>query len=271
MKTSIKESVAIQIVAVVGWLWMKPCIYALESYTYGAATVRLLDYFVFAVIGIILGRWLCCREIYRFSRPAFITGAVLFIFWVLCNRNILYNGLFGFRFAYITIIPYIGTMLMALGLTSIKRDIPEIPLGKGLLWSVVLYAFYNVLVFLNYHVPREQWLLVKLFDLAYYGVRLSLLFVMWRTLESIAVRSFLSKIPKLSLCIAGLFWGMFFVMPADIFHPTWRAICMFLASPLIAYIYSVLVRFAVELLSGFVKRTKSQELDWRSVICWWNY
>ena len=49
-----KETTALQIVAVIAWLWVMPVIDMFESYSYGSATISLIRSYVPFVLGIIL-------------------------------------------------------------------------------------------------------------------------------------------------------------------------------------------------------------------------
>ena len=50
----IKETTALQIIAVIAWLWVMPAIDMLESYSYGSATTSLIRFYVPFVLGVIL-------------------------------------------------------------------------------------------------------------------------------------------------------------------------------------------------------------------------
>ena len=55
-KSLILETTALQIVCVIGWLWIVPIIDSLDSYSYGMATRAILTSFIAFALGIIVSR-----------------------------------------------------------------------------------------------------------------------------------------------------------------------------------------------------------------------
>ena len=55
-KSLILETTALQIVCVIGWLWIVPIIDSLDSYSYGMATRAILTSFIAFALGIIVAR-----------------------------------------------------------------------------------------------------------------------------------------------------------------------------------------------------------------------
>lgn len=54
LKKLTTETTALQIVAVIAWLWVMPAIDMLESYSYGSATIFLIRSYIPFVLGVIL-------------------------------------------------------------------------------------------------------------------------------------------------------------------------------------------------------------------------
>jgi hypothetical protein len=80
---------------------------------------------------------------------------------------------------------------------------------------------------------------------------------------------FLSKFPKISLLVAGLFWGMFLVMPANTYSPRWLAILMLFMAPVIAYIMTVIVRISSQLVIYLIKGLIKNKVWIRESYKWW--
>ena len=268
-KSLILETTALQIVCVIGWLWIVPLIDSLDSYSYGMATRALIISFIPFVIGVIAAVAFPNFTTRRRSQSALIMGciilAITLVFYVIIYQE-LYLGWWLLR--------HFG-FLRALGFALIGYSLQTISPGKqltfktGLMILIVLYIIYNLLIWGMNNVPCHYMPLYRLANIAYALVRIAIVLVLWKTLSADSVTLFLSKFPQISLLVAGLFWGMFLVMPANTYSPRWLAILMLFMAPVVAYIMTVIVRFSVRLAMYVVKGVLANRFWWLKSCCWW--
>ena len=85
-KSLILETTALQIVCVIGWLWIVPLIDSLDSYSYGMATRAILTSFIAFALGIIVARYMPKVATLKRGRCALVIGIVILllflVFWV---------------------------------------------------------------------------------------------------------------------------------------------------------------------------------------------
>ena len=91
--------------------------------------------------------------------------------------------------------------------------------------------------------------------------------MLWKTLSTEYVSRLVNKAPKLSIFVAGLFWGMILVVPADSYAPRWLSILMLFLTPIFAYIMTVIVRLSVQLILYVVKGIIANKF-WFESCCW---
>lgn len=267
--TSLGETAAIQIASVFAWLWAVPVIDSLDSYTYGMATRAIIISFISFVIGIVAASAFPNFTSPRKSRWALIIGCILLsislVFYVIIHQEI-HMGWWFYR--SIALLRILGFTLLGYGLPAIYSN-QKWTFKAGLAILIILYSIYNLLIWGMNNVPCQYMLLYRLANMAYALVRISILIALWKTLSSDPVTNFIGRFPKCSLLVAGLFLGMFLVLPADRYSPRWLAILMLFLAPLLAYLYSVLIRFAVKLIGWLYKGLISNKGWWKEVCVWW--
>ena len=263
------ETAAIQIVSVFAWLWAVPVIDSLDSYTYGMATRAIIISFISFVIGVVAAAAYPNVTSPRKSRWALIIGCVLLsislVFYVIIHQEI-YIGWWFYR--SIALLRILGFTLLGYGLQAIYSN-QKWTFKAGLAILIILYTIYNLLIWGMNNVPCQYMPLYRLANMAYALVRITIVVVLWKTLYADSVTNLISRFPKCSLLVAGLFWGMFLVLPADRYSPRWLAILMLFLAPLLAYLYSVLIRFAVKLIGWLCKGLISNKGWWKEVCVWW--
>ena len=263
------ETAAIQIVSVFAWLWAVPVIDSLDSYTYGMATRAIIISFISFVIGIVAASAFPNFTSTRKSRWALIIGSILLsislVFYVIIHQEI-YIGWWFYR--SIALLRILGFTLLGYGLQVIYSN-QKWTFKAGLAILIILYTIYNLLIWGMNNVPCQYMPLYRLANMAYALVRITIVVVLWKTLSADSVTNLISRFPKCSLLVAGLFWGMFLVLPADRYSPRWLAILMLFLAPLLAYLYSVLIRFAVKLIGWLCKGLISNKGWWKEVCVWW--
>lgn len=264
-KKIISETTPLQIICVIAWLWVVPIIDSLDSYTYGMATRALIISFIPFVIGVVAASFISPRK----SRWALIIGSILLsislVFYVIIHQEI-YIGWWFYR--SIALLRIFGFILLGYGLQTIYSN-QKWTFKAGVGRMVILYIIYNLLILGMNNVACQYMSLYRLANIAYALVRIAIVVALWKTLSADSVILFLSKFPKTSLLVAGLFWGMFLVMPANTYSPRWLAILMLFMAPVLAYIMTVIVRFSVRLIIYVVKGVLTNRFWWLKSCCWW--
>lgn len=258
---------ALLIVSVIAWLWVVPVIDSLDSYTYGMATRAIITSLIPFVVGVVAAISFPNFTNSRRSRWAIILGSILLavslVFYVFIYQHVSF-----WIVRHLPVFRMLGFSLLGYGLQAINFGRSRMfKVGVGVL--IALYVIYNLLIWGMNNVPCQYMPLYHLANIAYALIRIAIVITLWKTLSADSVTNFLSRIPKCSLLVAGLFWGMFFVIPADRYSPKWLAILMLLLSPLLAYVYSVLIRFVVKVIDYLVKGLITEKLWWKDVCYWW--
>ena len=145
----------------------------------------------------------------------------------------------------------------------------QISFTKGVLILVLQYIVYNLLLWGSHNPHPDYMFLYNLSHILLALVRIAIIVTLWKTLSADAVTKFLGKSPKISSIVAGLFWGMILVVPANDYAPRWLAILMFLIAPLFAYIMTVIVRLSVQLVMYVLKGIWANKFWWIESCCWW--
>ena len=269
--TSLGETAAIQIASVFAWLWAVPVIDSLDSYTYGMATRAIIISFISFVIGIVAASAFPNFTSPRKSRWALIIGCILLsislVFYVIIHQEI-YVGWWFYR--SIALLRILGFTLLGYGL-QVTYSGKQTTFKVGMAVLIALYIIYNLLIWGMNNVACQYMSLYRLANIAYALVRIAIVIALWKTLSADSVKKFLSRFPKCSLLIAGLFWGMFLVIPANRYSPKWLAMLMLIFAPAFAYVYSVVIRFAVNVIKYLVKGLISEKLWSKDVCCWWKH
>ena len=267
-KSLILETTALQIVCVIGWLWIVPLIDSLDSYSYGLATRAILTSFIAFALGIIVARNMPKVATLKRGRCALIIGSIILLLFL-----VFYIPLFprlGHWYTWNSgLFRAIGFLLLGFGL-NITEIFPKTPTFKtGAAILIGLYISYNLLLWAS-HNPHPDWMpLYYLAHILLALIRVAIIVTLWKTLSADSVTGLCNKFPKSSSFLAGLFWGMILVIPADHYAPRWLAILMFFLAPVFAYIMTVIVRLSIQLISYVVKGIISNKFWWFESCCWW--
>ena len=268
-KKIISETTPLQITCVIAWLWIVPIIDSLDSYSYGMATRALIISFIPFVIGVIVAVAFPNFTTRRRSRSALITGCILLaitlVFYVIIYQELYWGWWLLTDFVFLRTL---GFALVGYALQTIGTG-KQLTFKTGLMILIVLYIIYNLLIWGMNNVPCHYMPLYRLANIAYALVRIAIVVVLWKTLSADSVTLFLSKFPKISLLVAGLFWGMFLVMPANTYSPRWLAILMLFMAPVIAYIMTVLVRISSQIVIYLIKGFITYKIWFRDACKWW--
>lgn len=268
-KSFISETTVLQIVSVVAWLWMMPVISSLNSWSYGVATNAIMGSFIFLTLGIIVSDKFTFKSKRRLGVFSLVAGAVtLLLCLALYEPMRLSIGFFYLR--QLSLFRYLGFALLGYGLKSLNFSMGIKSFGKGLIWLILLYGFYNLLIYSGNNISPDMKAISLCRDVTYALTRVLIVVTLWQTLSVDWIQKLLYKCPKLSLLTAGLFWGMIVVMPANHYSPGWLAIVMLLLAPVIAYIMTVLVRFSIQIIVHIVKGLIANKCWWLESCCWWH-
>ena len=267
-KSKINETTAMKIICVIAWLWCVPVIDSLDSYSYGLATRALLTSFMYLTLGVVISINLPSRYNDKCGKPALVIGSILLLFslilfaplrvwwWI---RSICNVGL----------VRLLGFILLGYGMRSMGFTIKIKSFWRGLLWLILLYVAYNLLIYCGHNIDPEMRALWIGRDVVYALIRILIVVMLWQTLSTDCIKKFLNKRSKISLLVAGLFWGMILVIPADHYSPRWLAIIMLVIAPVVAYIMTVIVRLSFLALSYLIKGILRNKFWWFESCCWW--
>lgn len=268
-KTLILETTALQIVSVIAWLWVVPLIDSLDSYSYGMATRALVTSFIPFVLGITASRNLPKIATLKRGRWALILGSVILLLFL-----VFYIPLFprlGHWYTWNSgLFRAIGFLLLGFGL-NITEIFPKTPTFKtGAAILIGLYISYNLLLWAS-HNPHPDWMpLYYLAHILLALVRIVIVVALWKTLSADSVMKLCNKFPKCSLFLAGLFWGMFVVIPTNQYSSIWLLAVMLMLAPIFAYIMTVIVRLSLRVLIYLIKGFIANKYWWFQSCCWWN-
>lgn len=264
----ITNATASLIVSVVAWLWAVPVIDSLDSYSYGMATRALITSFIPFVIGVVVAVKFPNYTTQRRSIWALIIASILLTVGLVFYSQIHFR-LGWWLMRHFPLLRIIGFAFLGYGLETSRKG-KQCTFKKGLIILIGLYVIYNLVLWGTHNPHPDYMFLYNLANIIYALVRICVVVTLWKTLSADSVKSFLSKFPKTSLLIAGLFWGMILVLPANRYSPRWLAILMLFFAPFLAYIYSVLVRFSFKLVSLLFKNIISNRGWWKEACVWWN-
>lgn len=260
------ETAAIQIVAVFAWLWIVPVIDSFGSYSYGTATRGVILSLIPFVIGVIAAVNFSNSTNNNLSRYAIIVGSILLltclVFYIPLYKEITWTLV-----RYCRYLRLLGFAFLGYGLQTVSYR-RHISFKSGVIILIVLYLIYNLLIWGMNNLASIYMPLYNLANMAYALVRIALVVFLWKTLSVDSVKTLMAKFSKISLLIAGLFWGMFFVIPANQYAPKRLAILMTLLAPIVAYVFSVIIRFAIKVIKLLVKAL-SNRCWWKDVYLWW--
>jgi hypothetical protein len=267
-KSLISETTALQIVSVIAWLWVVPVIDSLDSYSYGMATRALITSFLPFVLGVITSVHFPNFATPKIGKLAIITGCIVLIFTLVFYVQIFHYINWWFL-RHWALLRFVGFALLGYGMKTLKVLSKPISFAKGILILVIQYIVYNLLLWGSHNAHPDYMLLYNLSHILLALVRIAIIVTLWKTLSADSVTWFCAKSPKISAAIAGLFWGMILVLPADNYSPRWLAVVMLLVAPIIAYIMTVIVRISVQLVMYVVKGILDNKFWWLESCCWW--
>ena len=267
-KKLISETTALQIVSVIAWLWVVPVIDSLDSYSYGIATRALITSFIPFVLGVTASVYFPKFATPKRGKLALITGSIILILTLVFYVQI-FNYVSGWYLRHWALFRFVGFAFLGYGLKTLKVFPKQISFTKGVLILVLQYIVYNLLLWGSHNPHPDYMFLYNLSHILLALVRIAIIVTLWKTLSADSVTRILEKSPKLSTAIAGLFWGMILVLPADNYSPRWLAIVMLIVAPIIAYIMTVLVRLSVQLVMYIVKGILTNKFWWFESCCWW--
>ena len=264
----ISETTPLQIICVIAWLWVVPVIDSLDSYSYGMATRALVTSFIPFVIGIIVARNMPKIATLKRGRGTLIIGSVILLLFL-----VFYIPLFprlGHWYTWNSgLFRAIGFLLLGYGLSITGIFHKTLTFKTGLVLLIGLYIIYNLLLW-GSHNPHPDWMpLYYLAHILLALVRIVIVVALWKTLSADSVMKLCNKFPKCSLFLAGLFWGMFLVIPANDYAPRWLAILMFFLSPVVAYIMTIIVRIICQLVIYLIKGLIKNKVWIRESYKWW--
>ena len=257
-----------QIVSVIAWLWVVPVIDSFDSYSYGMATRALITSFIPFVLGIMASVHFPNFATTKRGRQSLIAGSIVLIITLVFYVQI-FHYISGWYLRHWALFRFVGFALLGYGLKTLKVFPKQISFIKGTLILVLQYIVYNLLLWGSHNPHPDYMFLYNLSHILLALVRIVIIVTLWKTLSADSVTRILEKSPKLSTAIAGLFWGMILVLPADNYSPRWLAIVMLIVAPIIAYIMTVLVRFSVQLVMYIVKGILTNKFWWFESCCWW--
>jgi hypothetical protein len=267
-KKLISETTALQIVSVIAWLWVVPVIDFLDSYSYGMATRALITSFIPFVLGVTASVYFPKFATPKRGRLALITGSIILIFTLVFYVQI-FHYISGWYLRHWALFRFVGFAFLGYGLMTLKVFPKQISFTKGVLILVLQYIVYNLLLWGSHNPHPDYMFLYNLSHILLALVRIAIIVTLWKTLSADAVTKFLGKSPKISSIVAGLFWGMILVVPANDYAPRWLAILMCLIAPLFAYIMTVIVRLSVQLVMYVLKGIWANKFWWIESCCWW--
>ena len=267
-KKLISETTALQIVSVIAWLWVVPMIDSLDSYSYGMATRALITSFIPFVLGVTASVYFPKFATPKRGKLALITGSIILIFTLVFYVQI-FHYISGWYLRHWALFRFVGFAFLGYGLKTLKVFPKQISFSKGVLILVLQYIVYNLLLWGSHNPHPDYMFLYNLSQNLLALVRIAIIVTLWKTLSADSVTKILGKSPKLSTAIAGLFWGMILVLPADNYSPRWLAVVMLLVAPIIAYIMTVIVRISVQLVMYVVKGILDNKFWWLESCCWW--
>ena len=262
------KTTALQAISVVAWLWVKPAIGSLSLYGFGASTASMLQDVVFFIAGVVLATYVPSKIGRKVAVPALAAGVLLVISYLFFHELYWPNIAEHRWLVGITLelgMPLIG---FGLGVMNISWKL------KSFTWSlcvlIALYAIYLGHQYSARFIPFEMLVPTKAYYLIYLILRISIAIQLWRTMTTDSVIQAFDKIPKLAKFVAGLFWGMFLVIPAGRCSEFYEDVIMLLLAPVFAYVMTVLLRaIYTAIIRNLSRFARSEQADWKNILCWW--
>ena len=271
------KTTALQVIAVVAWLWAKPIADSLHLYGFGASIASMIKYVVCFIAGVVLATYVPSKIESKIAVPALVAGVLLIISYLFYDE-LYFSHIHECRWL-VSVISILGIPLLgfALGATRISWK------PKSFTWSfcmlIVFFAMYLGHQYSGRFIPFEMLVhgeaeahakvLTKVYYLIYFILQISIAIQLWRTMTMDIVIQAFEMIPKLTKCVAGLFWGMFLVIPAGRCSEFYEDVIMLLLAPVVAYVMTVLLRAIYTVIRNLVRCSRPDKSDWKRILYWW--
>lgn len=271
------KTTALQAIAVVAWLWVKPAINPSGFYGSGYTTAYLIKSVVCFIVGLVVATYVPPKVGRKLAVPALVAGALLAVSYLFSDE--LYRPhIFEYRWL-VGIIIKLGLPLIGFGLGAMRISWKPRSFAWSLGVLLALYAMYLGNEYLSRYIPIDEYyygegevhilVIMKVYLLILYVLQVFIGIQLWRLMSLDCVIQAFEKIPKLTNCVAGLFWGMFLVPPAGGCSEFYEDVIMLLLAPVIAYIITVLLRAIYTAICNLIRFARSEQADWKNIFCWW--
>lgn len=256
----------IKVLSVIIWLWIIPVVDAFDNLSYGLATSALLKNIVFCAAGVVIASYFSNEIRRRMSVYILVLGVMMLIVGYPC-----YNYLTGGHYCHrvIAVFRFLGILCMGFGLEARDCFIKPKSTLKGVSVLLSLIILYYLIMYLTRYIPSDSNAFLTVQSVVFGILRVGISVFVWKLASIDCIMHLFKRVPKISLFVAGLFWGMILVVPADNFAPRWLSILMLSLAPVFAYIITVIVRLSVQLISYVMKGIIANKFWWFESCCWW--
>ena len=180
LKKLTTETTALQIVAVIAWLWVMPAIDMLESYSYGSATIFLIRSYIPFVLGVILAVNIPRKVNERIWKPIFIIGCIILLFTIILQRMMWQLCWVSFTYE----LRIVGLTFFGYGLRLYAR-LPKLKsFGVGVLLLMLLYGVYNLLIYWGHNIHPKDIYLWLARDIIYGVTHIAIIVLLYKTLST---------------------------------------------------------------------------------------
>lgn len=265
MSKRINEITVSQAAAVIVWLWAAPFLDELDPFGFASAAAALLKVFVFYMVGVCLAAWLPWRNKRLLSSPALLVSCILLATGYFIPYRSVPTG-------YLFLLPLfraVGALILGFALKIKDASIRPKSFTRGVLSLILLYTLYNLVLDAFRFTPVDMKFIWIAHNILYVLLRVFIAIYLWSLLRMDEVRRVFERLPKLTLFVAGLLWGSFIVIPADRYNDGIDMIIMMLAAPVLAYVYTVLIRLAVRIAVNLMRCIRSKKMIWKGILKWW--
>ena len=190
-RQTLLETAAIQIVAVLSWLWVVPVIDSLDSYSYGTATRALILSLIPFVIGAVAAVRFSGSAVSRLGRYSLIISSILLLICIVLYSP-LYKLISWSLVRYCRFLGMLGFLFLGYGLNGVTTR-RHLSFKSWLVILIALYIIYNLLVLVMNNIPSIYMPLYQLANMAYGLVRIAIVVVLWKTLSVDSVKAFICK------------------------------------------------------------------------------
>lgn len=273
----LKELTALQAITVVAWLWAKPVADSLDLYGFGDSMALLIKYVVYLLAGVVVATYVPSKTQGKFAVPALGAGVLLIISYLFFDE--LYRDYIHQCRWLVGLIGILGFPLLGLGMGCMRISWKPKSFACAVCMLIAFLALYlghqyagrfiSIEVLSHIETGIHEMVLTKSYLLLYYILQISIAIQLWRVMTMDCVIQMFERIPKLTKCVAGLFWGMFLVVPAGRCSEFYEDVIMLLLAPVVAYVMTVLLRAIYTVIRNLVRCSRPDKSDWKSILCWW--